>query len=662
MTVGRGGRARVILASVLVLSELRPAVAEITEVHFGAPEPFAEGKSFGGVGSYVRIKGVAKGQLDPKSARNRVIVNLDKAPRNARGMVEYETDVTILRPADPAKGAGTLLYEVTNRGNKVLLLRLHNSSAGQAAVNDAKAAADLGATPIAFERGYTLVWSGWDPDVAATNARLSIRVPVATDNGRPIVQRIREEIQVGTRRPADAEVARLWNRAASTSTNMARMSFRDTANGTRSDVPPDQWAFVDDRAIRLLPEGTKLKPLRIYDVWYDAKDPKLAGIGFAATRDLVSFLRYAEKDGQGNANPLAGTGISRTMAFGVSLGGRYLRHHIELGMNADENGRRVFDGMLAHTGGSGKMFANHAFAQTDRTATQRQDRFFPESWFPFAFAATTDPLTGKSGGLFRGDDTDPLVIATNTSTEYWQKGASLLTTTPDGVRDLADHPKSRTYLIAGTQHVGNFASPSTPGSCVQPRNPHDAYPTIRALLVALEEWVTIGKPPPESRVPRVADGTALPFEALTLPKIPGMVVPMSDNKLGADIDWVHPPAALEVIYGTRLPAIDADGNETSGIRLPDQAVPLGTFTGWNLYRDAPTDMCDRDGTYFPFAKTKAEREASGDPRLSLQERYGSKDAYVAKLKAAADALVRDRLLLPSDAEAYVKTAMEAKGF
>jgi hypothetical protein len=639
-----------------------PARGEVVEVRFGAPEPYAQGRSFGAVGSYMRIKGVARGELDPAFARNQAIVNLDKAPRNSRGMVEYEADVEILTPADPTKGAGVLLYEAANRGNKVLLLRLHNASAGQATVNDVRSPADVGAVPFAFERGYTLVWSGWDPDVPTSNGRVSIRLPVATQDGAPIVQRIREEIQIGHRRPADTEVFRLLLTAASTDTKAARLVFRDGANGVRTEIPPDQWAFADSRSIRLLPGGTKFKPLRVYDLWYDAKGPAVTGIGFAATRDVVSFLRYAEKDSKGNANPLVPAKVSHALGFGVSLGGRYMRHHVELGMNADERGRRVFDGLLAHTGGSGKVFANHAFAQPDRTATQHQDRFFPESWFPFAFAATRDTLTGQSGGLFRGDDTDPLVIATNTSTEYWQKGASLLTTNPEGAHDLDEHPKVRTYLIAGTQHAGSFASTTSPGPCVQPRNPHDAYPAVRALLVALEEWVRNGKAPPASRVPRITDGTAVAFEALKLPRVLGLMLPTSDNRIGPLPDWVDPPSAPEAIYGTLVPAVDQDGNETSGIRLPDQVAPLGTYTGWNLYKGVETDLCDRDGTYLPFAATRAEREANGDPRLSLAERYGSKDAYVARLRAAAEVLVRERLLLPSDAEAYVTRAMQAKGF
>src|SRR5262245_14398466 len=384
------------------------AAAAVTEIRFDPPEPFAEGKSFGAAGPYVRIKGIAKGEIDPNDPRNKVIVNLDTAPVNARGMVEYEADVFILRPADPAKGMGKLLYEVTNRGNKLMFGRLHNASAEQDAANDPKTTAVAGAIPLAFERGYTIVWSGWDPDVSAANHHMGIGVPVVSAGGQPIVARIREEIQVGTRGPADVEIARLQHMAANTDTRAARLTYRDRERDARVEIAPGQWAFANGRSIRLLPEGSKFTPRRIYELWYDAKDPKIAGIGFAATRDIVSFLRYARQDGAGHGNPVAvpggaGTGIVATMAFGISQAGRYLRHHIELGMNGDESGRRVFDGVLAQTAGIGKTFANHAFAEPGRTATQHQDRFYPENWFPFSFAATDDPLTGQSGSLFRGE-------------------------------------------------------------------------------------------------------------------------------------------------------------------------------------------------------------------------------------------------------------------
>jgi hypothetical protein len=654
-------------ASGVLLLTCAPAGAGLTEIRIDSSEPFAKGASFGPAGFYVRMKGRAKGELDPKDPRNAPIVNLDKAPLNARGKVEYETDVYILAPADSAKRSGKLLYEVANRGRKFLFNRLQDSRAAQAIANDPATAEDAGPRPIALERGYVLVWSGWDADAPSANNGMTMRAPIATENGQPIVKRIREEIQIGTRGPADVAVAKLSYPAARLDSANARLAWRDRESDARQDIPPDQWAFVDARSIRLLPEGTKFKPLRIYELWYDATQPKVAGIGFAATRDLVSFLRYESKDSSGQPNPLAipgaaGTGVTHALGFGISQSGRYLRHHVELGMNEDEQGRRVFDGVLAHTAGIGKVFANEAFAEPNRTATQHEDRWYPENWFPFAYETTRDPLTGKSGALLSGRASDPLVMETDTSTEYWQKGASLVLTDPAGEHDLADHPGVRMYLIAGTQHGGSVASNESRGACANPRNPHSAAPALRALLVALDEWAANGAAPPKSLVPRIADGTAVTFEKLDFPTIPGLARPLSDNRIGAPADWTDPPGRPEKVYGTRLPAVDADGNERVGLRLPDIAVPLGTFTGWNVYKGLETELCDRDGTYAAFAKTRTEREAAGDHRPSLEERYGSRQTYSARVQAAADQLVRDRLLLPVDAEAYARAAMEAKGF
>ncbi len=352
------------------------------------------------------------------------------------------------------------------------------------------------------------------------------------------------------------------------------------------------------------------------------------------------------------------------------LGGRYLRHYLDLGMNRDERGRRVFDGVLAHISGAGKVFANHAFGMPGRTATQHEDRLYPENWFPFSAAVTTDRFSGKTAALLKGNDSDPLLIETNTSTEYWQKGASLLHIDPTGARDLALPANARAYLIAGTQHGGRAASDTSFGPCANPRNPHNAAPALRALIVALEEWVTKGIAPPASRMPSIGQETAVAASAVKMPAVKNFAVTPGDNPIGPPVDWIDPPgnektfatAGADKTYGTRVAAVDADGNEVAGIRLPPIAVPLATYTGWNVYKAAPRELCDRDGSYIPFARTKAEREASGDPRPSLAERYGSREVFVARVKAAADALVADRLLLPADAAAYVKAAQTSDRF
>jgi hypothetical protein len=486
-----------------------------------------------------------------------------------------------------------------------------------------------------------------------------------------MVRRIREEFQAGKRTPADVEVMRLNYPAASTDRAKAQLFVRDRQGDPRTEIPADRWEFADARSIRLLPQGTKFTTAAIYELSYEATQPKVVGIGFAATRDVVSFLRHARADDKSNANPLSAHGIRHAMAFGGSQSGRFLRHFVELGMNKDLAGRKVFDGVFSHTAGAGKVFANHTFAEPGRTGTQHEDHDYPENWFPFSTARTSDPLTGKTAALLRGDGFDPLLIETNTSTEYWQKGASLLTTDPVGRRDLALPENSRVYLIAGTQHGGRAGLRSVRGVCANPSNPHSPAPALRALLVALEQWVTKGNLPPASHVPTIAAGTALADEAVRFPQIKGVTYVRSGNRVGPTVDWNDPPGARtessatlasQPSYGTRVPAVDSDGNETAGIRLPPIAVPLATHTGWNLYARVPTELCDRDGSFIPFAKTLAEREGTGDPRPSIAERYGAREAYVAKVRAAADELVRNRLLLPADAAAYVRAAEASDGF
>jgi len=297
-----------------------------------------------------------------------------------------------------------------------------------------------------------------------------------------------------------------------------------------------------------------------------------------------------------------------------------------------------------------------------RTATQHEDRLYPENWFPFGNAVTTDPFSGRRGSLLQGRKTDPLMIEVNTSTEYWQKGASLVHTDPAGRQDAALPPGCRVYMVAGTQHGGGPGTDPSPGPCVNPRNPHSASPALRALLVALEAWVKDGVAPPDSRVPRIADGTLVDSAEVTMPAVPGFAAPPGANRIVAPVDWVDPPASVGNFYSARVCAVDADGNEIAGIRLPPIAVPLGTYTGWNVYRAQPCELCDRDGSLIPFARTGSEREAAGDPRPSLDERYRNRKAYVASVKAAAAALVAQRLLLQSDADAYVRAAESCDRF
>src|SRR5215467_2766488 len=639
----------------------------IVEITIDAIEPFAAGQSFGDAGSYRRIKGIAKGEIDPAVPQNRVIADLDKAPRNARGMIEYETDFFILRPAELHRTKSVLVYDVTNRGRKMIFNSL-DDAAGNASTNNPTTATDAGLA-FTLRRGYTLVWSGWDSGAPRANNGMTARLPAALENGEPIERRIRDEFHIGTRASGEGDVVRLNYPAISTDRRRARLTVRDREGDNRSEIPSECWEFVNGQTIHLLPVGTNFDPYKIYDLWYEATGSTVLGIGFAATRDLVSFLRYELADRNGMPNPMiAGDRrddppeVEYALAFGVSQAGRFLRHFLELGMNDDGHDRRVFDGVLTHVAGAGKVFANHSFAMPGRTATQHEDRLYPENWFPFGNAVATDPFSGKTGAILKGLPTDPLMIEVNTSTEYWQKGASLVHTVPSGLRDAELPPTARVYMIAGTQHGGRPGTDPSPGPCINPRNPNSATPALRALFVALEGWVRNGTAPPPSRVPSIAQGTAVLAEAMKMPTVAGFAAPPEINRIGPPVDWVDPPARLDNFYGTRVCAIDSDGNEVAGVKLPPIAVPLGIYTGWNVYRAQPCELCDRDGSLIPFARTRTEREAVGDPRPSLEERYGSRKTYVAHVEAAAAALVTDRLLLPADAEAYVRAAKKCDRF
>jgi Alpha/beta hydrolase domain len=609
-------------------------------------EALADGAPFGQVGAYERVIGRAKGEVDPLDPANKGIALIDKAPRNERGKVEYATDIFILRPKDFSRGNGRILYEVNNRGRKMLF---GNIADGPQGVNDPKTMADVG-NGFPLRRGYTIVWSGWDPDAPRANMGLGLTAPVATDNGQPIVKTVRDEFCSGTRGGA-LEVFRLSYEATTLEQPRAKLTVRERADDEPRELPLNQWSFVDARSIKLR-EGTKPRPGYLYEFHYEARNPKVLGLGFAATRDVISWLRYDPA-----ATAATGGRISHALAIGFSQAGRYLRNHISEGFNRDEAGRKVFDGIHSHIAGVGRIFFNTPFGQPARTGTQHEDHGFPENEFPFSTATLADPLTGNKGSLLRGDGSDPKLIETNTSTEYWQKGASLLHTDPLGKADVALPENSRVYMIAGTQHGGRAGAPTDPGPNINPRNPHNPMPAVRALLVALDEWVVSGKEPPASRVPTLATGTLVEPDKTGFPAVPGAVVVKVTNQVAPPGDWVNPKPAGKA-YRTLVSKVDADGNEAAGVRLPDIAVPLATYSGWNEYKPPypAGELADRDGSCLPFPVDKAARQATGDPRPSIAERYKSGADYVAKVQAVVSALQKDRLMLAEDAERYLERA------
>ena len=578
--------------------------------------PLADGAAFGEVGAYERVIGVAHGEVDPKAPGNQGIALIDKTRLNGRGMVEYTADFYILRPKDPAKGNHRILYEVNNRGRKMLF---GNIADGPQGINDPQKVADLG-NAFPLHRGYTVVWSGWDPDAPRVNLGLGLVAPVATDNGKPIIQQMRDEFVSGTRGGL-LEAFKLSYEMANQ--HGARLTVRARQTDQAQDVA---WKAIDARSIRLA-DDSRPRPGFIYEFTYQGTKPKVQGLGFAATRDFVSFLRYDERGRAATGGP-----ITHALAFGVSQAGRYLRHHISEGFNRDEQGRRVFDGIHTHIAGVGRLFFNVPFSQPARTNTQHEDHTAPEAWFPFSTASLEDPLTKLKGSLFRGDGSDPKLIETNTSTEYWQKGASLLTTDPLGTRDIQLPENSRVYMIAGTQHGGRAGATLDPGPNVNPRNPHNPMPAVRALLCALDDWVTKDIAPPRSRTPTLDDGTLVEPDKTGFPAIDGAAVVKVTNRVGD--------------YRTLVCKVDVDGNEVAGIRLPDIAVPLATYTGWNEYKPPypKGELADRDGSCLAFPPEKISRL------------YKNRADYVAKVQSVVNGLLKDRLLLPEDAEKYLAKA------
>jgi hypothetical protein len=655
------------LALALTVAAAAPqaAQARVTRIEILRTEPFAGGEAFGTVGAYERVVGRFHGELDPALPLNAVIVDLDKAPRNAAGRVEYAADFYILRPTDLAKGNGALLYDVNNRGNKRALIQFNSAPAS----NDPATPADAG-NGFLMRQGFIVVWSGWIPDLPAANDNLRIEVPTAASAAGPIEQTVWDELLFND---TTTTKARLSFRAVAPET--ARLLVRERNSDPPAAVPADQWEFVDAQTIRLKPEGTAFRIGAIYQLVYRAANSPVSGIGFAATRDLVAFLRHAAADDAGTPNPLAQGGkvaISRALAHGTSQSGRYLRDFVYRGFNEDEQNRIVFDGMNPHVA-TARLFLNQRFAQPNRMVNLGHGFVaFPDVSFPFAFETQTDPITGAADGILarcsaRGNC--PKVISTNTGTEYWQSGQSLLTTDALGRRDGIAPANLRIYYFAGTQHVGT-QSTMPKGVCAMPPDRIDYAPLMRAVISSLDKWVKDGTPPPPSRHPRIDDGTLVEMTGPTV-KIPGFFVAKGPNQrprfdYGPDfaegiIGNVLPVATADR-YRVLVPKVDPDGNETSGVLLPDISVPTATAMGWSV-RSASAggagELCYLDGSYLPFAKTKAEREATGDGRLSLEERYSGPADYAAKVHDAALALARDGYLLPEDVDRISERAATA---
>ncbi len=643
--------------------------------------PFAGGRAFGDAGPYERLRGRARIAVDPDHPGNTVITDLDKAPREEDGTVVCTADFVLLKPVDPARGNRRLFYDYGNRGN-MRSLQFFNDAPGS---NDPRTAAHAG-NGYLFRRGYTVLWSAWQGDLVPGNDRVMLEVPVATDGDAPITGTVAQEFIVDepgvTTLPLSARSSTRPYPTVSRDTTQARLTRRRYATSLREEIPATDWAFArleggegqDDQGHEIgihpsdehihIPAG--FEPDWIYELVYTARDPLVLGLGHAAVRDLVGHLRFAAQD-------LVGP-IDRAYCWGRSQTGRCIRDFIYRGFNADTEGRKVFDGALPHVAGAGLMWMNHRFANAVSSAGNDHKEFYIYGdRFPFSYAETTDHLTSRTDAILKRPETDPLVIHTQTATEYWIRRGSLVHTDTRG-NDLPQPEGVRVYLWSGSQH---FASPliSAPPKPANGRNDLNTVytsPFFRAMLDALDAWATDGTEPPPSAVPLRADGTLVDMDTWReqFPAIPGQQLPAGPAGLPL-ID--HGPDADDGIlttvpgrvsdpqgYPILLPSVDADGNEVPGVRAPSVAAPLATHTGWNLRAtgSARGITLGLPGSTIPFPETDETAAALGDPRASILSRYPTPDAYVDAVRAAAEALVAAGHMLEEDIARCVAQAAD----
>jgi hypothetical protein len=657
----------------------------ITRIAIDRRELFASGHEFPITGAYEKLVGKIYGEVDPMSTANKLIVNLERAPINRRGRIEYWSNLCILKPVDMARGSGKIFYDAPNRGGKRIIAFLND-----APQSDDPSALEHAGNGFLMRQGYTIVWCGWQGDLLPQKNWLVMGVPIATNNGNEIVARVRAEIVVteeGVKsQPLSGDDRVKSYEAASLDKSLASLTVREKSYGERVPVAEPEWEFaafnsdgkIGREQIRTsnkdLYVRAGFKPGHIYEFIYPAKNPLVLGLGFAAVRDLVSFLRYETKDSMGLPNPLASNQLTIRYAYawGRSQSGRYLRDFVYHGFNEDESRRKVFDAVAPHVSGGGRLFLNYEFARPVTSSQQHTNQLEPEL-FPFAYNILKDPQTGKRDGILKRRKTDPYVIHTQTSTEYWQKRACLVHTDGKG-RDVPIPDNVRIYVIASAQHNSPFGSEPEKDDTQQFINPLPAGDVLRALMVAMDLWITHGVPPPPSRFSTVRDGTLVAPKSNGFPKIPGLRYEGLHNRqlfldYGPNIHRgridMHPPRPVaNRAYTILVPKVDADGNDIAGVRLPAIAVPTGTYTGWNLQnrRLADNELSGLLGSYIPFAKTKAERKQSGDPRPSIEERYKDNIDYVRQISCAARILVEERYLLAEDAERIIAEARKSRTF
>ena len=702
----------------------------VTRVEILERRPFANGMEFGNTGAYEFIRGRLHYAIDPQHPRNQAVVDIQLAtegrlradlarivdgkietvvgndPRNKKGEVEFAGDFILLKPVDLSRGNHRLLYDVNNRGNLLMLGYYNNASGSNRPLSKAHAG-----NGWLMRQGYSLLWSAWNWDVESVGRRpLRINLPIIVKrDSSPMTATINAELAVQSRDGVKVErIAWGGSRcypAVRDSASEATLTVRDTPDGNRRLIPRDQWRFgvlVDgtptfDPVHVYLPQG--FQKGKLYELVYTAMNPRVVGLGLAAVRDAISFFHFEAADDTGFASPLAVDGKPDSKfayIFGISQSGRFTTQMIDQGFHVDEQNRLVFEGARPHVAGGGKGGFNYRFSQTTHHQKHLQGNHFWADHFPFHFTKEgelqDDPLgqpnrkTGDVLAVAKRLGKIPKIMISNHEGEYWTRSASLIHTGVDGKQDARLHANVRVYIVNGCRHgTPSRGSRRISGTSEHAINQLDPRPVGRALLVALDQWVSNGTEPPTSRVPSVEKGELLSAAAhkQQFPNVPsysiGGVTYPAIRHPGANLNpprvdlgprfWSEgvqdyvPPKTYGPRFVTLVPAIDSDGNPYGGIRLPRLTVPLGTYQAFNPRRSnagSPNYLKAFESSFWPFALTQTERTQKKDGRAAIEERYASKADYTAKIAAATRQLVKQRLILDEDAVEIIRFAKSLK--
>ena len=604
---------RLSLLSLLLITTAHAAVVRVEEI---------SRKDLGPTG-YEQIVGKLHYEIDPQLPCNAVIADIDLAPVNAGGRVSFSADLRILKPKEEAKSNGEAWMEIPNRGGKASLSKW------------------------VIDHGFTVVNVGWEFDVPLKKDMLRLEVPRARNKDRSPIRGVVSAILTLDKVTPEKEITDLAEYPpVDIEGPESRLILRDKAAFPGgSELPREKWSFKDGH---LRVDGG-LQPGVTYELFYLTEAPPVAGLGYAAIRDAAAWLKHA---------PTSLAKVKHTYAFGSSQCGRFLRDFLYLGFNTDEQDRAALDGIIPHVAGAGRLVLNQ------RWSTPRAISGYYTASYPFADKALPDAISGQTEGILENPRVKhlPKIFAINMAAEYWGAGrvGALTHTTPDGKQDVTLPENVRSYFFASTSHGPSAFPPTSQVKGSPLANPVNTSASVVALRLALHRWVTEGIEPPPSVYPKLSDGTLVNISEVKFPKVPGMAAP---NAVSAGGRIANPQLPDGAAPGTPLPLpvpqADADGNDLGGIRMPDVAVPLATATGW-VFRPAeygsPQDFYLLRGAWVPFAKTKAQREATNDPRPSLEERYTSKEDFMAQVKAATEQLIQQRLLSPNDLEPQLKQA------